>query len=133
MDEKPVASLDPRVVSPQTGGMDLTELTRRAVEVRARFAAAEIARGGPPWSPAELAQGFAGDVGALMKLVMAKEGRREGPADLDAKLAHELADCLWSVLVLADAYGVDVGQAFLRTMRELEAKLPAAPAETESD
>ena len=68
-----------------------------------------------------------------MKLVMAKEGRREGPADLDAKLAHELADCLWSVLVLADAYGVDVGQAFLRTMRELEAKLPAAPAETESD
>ncbi len=52
--------------------MELAELTRRAVEVRVRFAAAETDRGGPPWSRAELAQGFAGDVGALMKLVMAR-------------------------------------------------------------
>lgn len=104
--------------------MELAELTRRAVDVRARFAAAETARGGPPWSRAELAQGFVGDVGALMTLVMAKEGRREGPVNLDAKLAHELADCLWSVLVLADAYGVDLGQAFVVTMDGLEAKLP---------
>ena len=64
-----------------------------------------------------------------MKLVMAKEGRREGPANLDAKLEHELADCLWSVLVLADAYGVDLERAFATTMDELEAKLPAAEEE----
>jgi NTP pyrophosphatase (non-canonical NTP hydrolase) len=106
--------------------MHLSELTRRAVALRTRFAAAETARGGAPWSRAELAQGFVGDVGALMKLVMAKEGRREGPADLDAKLEHELADCLWSVLVLADAYGVDLERAFATTMDELEAKLPIA-------
>jgi NTP pyrophosphatase (non-canonical NTP hydrolase) len=112
--------------------MELAELTRRAIAVRARFAAAEAARGGLPWSRAELAQGFAGDLGALMKLVMAKEGRREGPANLDAKLAHELADCLWSVLVLADAYGVNLEHAFFATMGELEAKLPAANAETGS-
>lgn len=106
--------------------MELSELTRRAVEVRARFAAAETARGGAAWSRAELAQGFVGDVGALMKLVMAKEGRREGPANLDAKLEHELADCLWSVLVLADAYGVNLERAFTMTMAELETKLPVA-------
>jgi NTP pyrophosphatase (non-canonical NTP hydrolase) len=104
--------------------MELTELTRRAVEVRARFAAAEMARSGRPWSRAELAQGFVGDVGALIKLVMAKEGRRAGPAELDAKLAHELADCLWSVLVLAEAYGVDLERAFVNTMDELATKLP---------
>jgi NTP pyrophosphatase (non-canonical NTP hydrolase) len=109
--------------------MELAELTRRALAVRARFAAAETARGGPPWSRAELAQGFVGDVGALMKLAMAKDGRREGPPDLEAKLAHELADCLWSVLVLAEAYGVDLEQAFLATMADLEAKLPAPAAE----
>lgn len=103
--------------------MQLSELSRRAVALRARFAAAETARGGPPWSRAELAQGFVGDVGALMKLVMAKEGRREGPADLDAKLEHELADCLWSVLVLAEAYGVDLERAFAQTMDELEKNL----------
>jgi NTP pyrophosphatase (non-canonical NTP hydrolase) len=106
--------------------MELSELTRRAVAVRARFSAAEIARGRVPWSRAELAQGFVGDVGALMKLVMAKEGRREGPAHVDSKLAHELADCLWSVLVLAEAYGVDLERAFATTMDELEAKMPTA-------
>ena len=106
--------------------MELAELSRRAVAVRSRYAAVETGLGGVPWSRAELAQGFAGDVGVLMKLVMAKEGRREGPPELEAKLEHELADCLWSVLVLADAYGVNLEQAFATTMTELEAKLPAA-------
>jgi len=109
--------------------MELSELTRRGVAVRARFAAAETARGGAAWSRAELAQGFVGDVGALMKLVMAKEGRRAGPANLDTKLEHELADCLWSVLVLAEAYGVDLEKAFATTMTELEGKLPGGAAE----
>lgn len=94
-----------------------------------RYATLETARGGAPWTRAELAQGFAGDVGALMKLVMAREGRREAPPDLDARLAHELADCLWSVLVLAEACGIDLERAFLATMEELERKLPAPPAE----
>jgi NTP pyrophosphatase (non-canonical NTP hydrolase) len=39
---------------------------------------------------------------------------------LDEKLAHELADCLWSVLVLADRLGVDLGAAFAATMSDLE-------------
>jgi NTP pyrophosphatase (non-canonical NTP hydrolase) len=105
--------------------MHLAELSRRALEIRARYAAIESAHGGRPWSRSELAQGFAGDVGALMKLVMAKDGRRTRPPDLDARLAHELADCLWSVLVLADACGVDLERAFGQTMNELETKLAA--------
>jgi NTP pyrophosphatase (non-canonical NTP hydrolase) len=106
--------------------MQLAELSRRALEIRSRYAALESAHGGKPWSRSELAQGFAGDVGALMKLVMAKDGRRDGPPDLDARLAHELADCLWSVLVLAEACGVDLESAFTRTMTELETKLATA-------
>ncbi|MBI5770189.1 MAG: nucleotide pyrophosphohydrolase [Verrucomicrobia bacterium] len=106
--------------------MELADLSCRALEIRSRYAALESAHGGRPWSRAELAQGFAGDVGALMKLVMAKDGRRSGPPDLDARLAHELADCLWSVLVLADACGVDLERAFVRTMDELDTKLAAS-------
>lgn len=41
--------------------------------------------------------GFLGDVGDLAKLVQGKAGVRPRP-DLDEALAHELADCLWSVL-----------------------------------
>jgi NTP pyrophosphatase (non-canonical NTP hydrolase) len=110
--------------------MELAQLSRRAAEIRTRYAALEVAQGGAAWSRAELAQGFAGDVGALMKLVMAKEGRRAGPADIDSRLAHELADCLWSVLVLADAYGIDLEQAFLATTAELEARIAPTAADT---
>jgi NTP pyrophosphatase (non-canonical NTP hydrolase) len=107
--------------------MELAELARRALEIRARYAAQETARTGRPWSRAELAQGFVGDVGDLMKLLLAKDGRRT-IADLDAQLAHELADCLWSILVLAQACDVDLEKAFLRTMSELEARLATPPA-----
>lgn len=104
--------------------MTFSALVRRARRVRALYAALEQRRGGRPWSGAELAQGFVGDVGDLMKLVMAKEGRRPGRR-VDAALAHELADCLWSVVVLADAYSIDLEKSFVRTMAELERRLTA--------
>lgn len=106
------------------GGMNLDELTGRAATIRDLYAKAARARGEEPWTRAELAQGFVGDVGDLMKLVMAKEGRRvTRHQNLDAALEHELADCLWSVLLLAETYGVDLEQAFLRTMDGLEQRL----------
>ena len=37
--------------------MELAELTRRAMEIHARYAAHETSRDGRPWSRAELAQG----------------------------------------------------------------------------
>jgi NTP pyrophosphatase (non-canonical NTP hydrolase) len=43
--------------------------------------------------------------------------------DLEEKLAHELADCLWSVLVLANHLGVNLDAAFQASMSELEANL----------
>ena len=109
--------------------MTLADLTARADAIRALYAQQETERDGRPWNRAELALGFVGDVGDLAKLVMAREGRRPSRhQDLDAALAHELADCLWSVLVLAKAYEVDLGTAFTRTMNELEQKLsPPSP------
>lgn len=44
--------------------------------------------------------GFVGDVGDLAQLVQGKAGVRS-IKDLDTKLSHELADCLWAVLTLA--------------------------------
>ena len=56
------------------------------------------------------------------KLITAKEGLRE-IEDVDDKLEHELADCLWSVLVLADKYNIDLEKSFLKTMKGLEIKI----------
>lgn len=102
--------------------MTLNQLSARARRVRTLYAQLEIRRGGRAWTRAELAQGFVGDVGDLMKLVMAKEGLRSAK-NVDAALAHELADCLWSVLVLAESYNIDLAAAFGRTMTGLERKL----------
>jgi len=104
--------------------MDLAHLTARAMEIHARFACAALAENRRPWSREEIMQGFVGDVGDLMKLVMAKNGLRSAD-DLDAKLAHELADCLWSVLTLANLYEVDLERSFLSTMNDIEVKLAA--------
>ncbi len=99
--------------------MDLTTLTQRAVSIRQEYAELERKRYGRSWTNEEVALGFVGDVGDLAKLVMAMGGMRSIP-DARQKLAHELADCLWSVLVLSHLYDVDLEQAFLQTMDELE-------------
>ena len=104
--------------------MEVKALTDRAMEIRSRFAAFEQARSGRVWTREELMQGFVVDVGDLMKLVMAKQGLRHVD-DVDKKLAHELSDCLWSVLVLAKLYGIDLEQEFIKTMDELDSAIAA--------
>ena len=92
------------------------------MEIRARYAELEERKHGRTWTGAEIAQGFVGDVGELMKLVMAKEGLRDKD-NLDELLEHEIADCLWSILVLSHLYKVDLEQAFFNTMKELDARI----------
>jgi NTP pyrophosphatase (non-canonical NTP hydrolase) len=104
--------------------VDFQALRRRAASIREQYAELERRKYGREWSSEELALGLVGDVGDLSKLISAKEGARE-IEDLDAKLAHELVDCLWSVVVLAERYGVDLEQAFSATMDELEATIAA--------
>ncbi len=99
--------------------MELKKATASARELRELYAALETRRHGRSWNVEEIALGFVGDVGDLAKLVQAAAGMRSVP-DLGPKLAHELADCLWSVLVLADQLGVDLESAFAATMTELK-------------
>jgi NTP pyrophosphatase (non-canonical NTP hydrolase) len=104
--------------------MNLTELTERAVQIQQGFATRARRQPGRVWTREEIMQGLVVDVGDLMRLVMAKAGARP-VGDVDRKLAHELADCLWSVLILAHGYGVNLETEYLRTMNELEAKFAA--------
>ena len=101
----------------------LATLTTEAMALRSRFDAAALASGRRPWTRDEVMSGFVGDVGDLMKLVMAKNGVRP-IADIDRKLGHELADCLWSVLVLAKLHDVDLEREFTRMIAEAAAQLP---------
>lgn len=99
--------------------MEFDALRQRAVAIRQRYAELERARYGSAWTPAEVMLGFAGDVGDLAKLVLAAGGRRT-IAGAEQQLAHELADCLWSVIVLAHLHGIDLEREFFETMNVLE-------------
>lgn len=77
-------------------------------------------RWGRIWTTEELALGFVGDVGDLAKLIQAHAGVRDID-DCKAKLGHELSDCLWSILVLANKCGIDLEAEFVRNTEELVA------------
>jgi NTP pyrophosphatase (non-canonical NTP hydrolase) len=99
--------------------MEFQKLIERAIEIRKQYETMEKQLYGSAWTSEEIALGFVGDVGDLTKLIVAVNGKRNIP-NSTAKLEHELADCLWSVIVLAHQHGIDLEASFANTMDELE-------------
>lgn len=103
---------------------NLIDLQKRAQEIRRKYDELNTRDGHKKWDGIDYAAGFVGDVGDLVKLIMAKDGKRRGE-DSDVKLKHELGDCLWSLLVIAYHYDIDLEEAFNDTMSELDERLAA--------
>ncbi len=99
--------------------MEFKQLTQRALEIRKKYAEFEKEQYGREWTTEELTLGFMKDVGDLAKLVQASAGIRRVD-DLDNAIGHELSDCMWSIIILADKLGVDLEKAFVTTMDELD-------------
>lgn len=104
------------------------DLVKRAIEVRAKYDQLNQTKRGVTWNEQQLMAGFVGDVGDLSKIIMAKHGLRQMD-DVDTKLAHELSDCLWSVLVLASKYDVDLAGEFNKTMDSLNERIDSELAD----
>ena len=104
--------------------MDFKQLQDRALRIRQMYSEVEMKKYGKEWTREQIVQGFVGDVGDLVKLVMSKEGIRD-MENVDKKLAHELSDCLWSILVIANRFGVNIEKSFLETMNEIETRISA--------
>jgi NTP pyrophosphatase (non-canonical NTP hydrolase) len=102
--------------------MELNKLSKRASEVKEKYHQMEDKKLGKRWTNAQVMEGFVGDVGELMKIIMAKEGLRE-MENIDEKLAHELSDCLYCVLVLAEKYNINLEKTFLESMDLLEDRI----------
>lgn len=103
----------------------LIDLQKRAMEIRLKYSELNKKDGHDSWGAKDYAMGFAGDFGDLQKLIMAKENMRHID-DAEEKLKHELSDCLWSLLVLAEHYNVDLGSEFSKTMDELQERIKKA-------
>ena len=107
--------------------MNFDEIQKRAVGIRDKYDKLNQQKRGITWNEQQFMAGFVGDVGDLSKIIMAKHGLREMD-DVDQKLAHELSDCLWSVLVLASKYNIDLPKQFMKTMDELDIRIDAEMA-----
>lgn len=95
--------------------MEFAELIKRAKQIRQKYAELEKDKYGKEWTKEHLLQGFTKDVEDLKQIIVSNSSNEE--------LAHELSDCLWSVIILADKYGVDLENSFLKTMDELEERI----------
>ncbi len=104
---------------------DIRTLQDQAIKIRQLYNKLNQKDGHGSWGAKDYAMGLVGDVGDLMKIIMAKENMRR-MENVDSKLEHELSDCLWSLLILASNYGVDLEASFNQTMRELEARVNKA-------
>ncbi|MCB9800634.1 MAG: nucleotide pyrophosphohydrolase [Pseudomonadales bacterium] len=102
--------------------MTFQQIIQKALAVRQKYFQLEKEKYGREWTPQELMSGFVGDVGDLSKLIQAKSGVREID-DVDEKLKHELSDCLWSIIILADQYNIDLEKEFGQTMNSLEERI----------
>ncbi|MBI2552669.1 nucleotide pyrophosphohydrolase [Candidatus Uhrbacteria bacterium] len=104
--------------------MEFHEIIKRARAIKKAYAKLNYREGNKVWGASEYTQGLVGDVGDLMKLIMAKKGLRfSAEEDVSAALKHELADCLWSVLIIADELGINLEKEFVATMNKLENKI----------
>lgn len=106
--------------------MEFKEIIERAVQIRNKYAEHEKAEFGREWTKEEIAMGLVGDIGDLAQVVMAKSGIRKID-NVDESLKHELSDCLWSILVLANKYNIDMEKSFIEAMDKLEGRLKTLP------
>ncbi len=102
--------------------MDYRLLQKRAIEISELFDSQNINNNQKIWDASAVMSGFVGDVGDLSKLIMAKNNLRT-KENVDTALAHELSDCLWSILVLADKLKIDLPKEFMSTMDSIEQKI----------
>ncbi|HSL43869.1 MAG TPA: hypothetical protein VK897_10590 [Anaerolineales bacterium] len=99
--------------------MELQKLINRAMDLRSQYEKKEKQLYGSPATDEDIAQGFLGDVNNLVKLVKAQHGKAN-IANHAEKIGSQLSHCLWSVIVLAKIYDVDLEQSFMETMDKLE-------------
>ena len=93
---------------------DISKLT---LKVRTKYASLEKKKYGRSWTKEEIAQGFVVDVGDLMREIMKQANIREGKNK--SELVHCFCDCLWSVIVLANQYGINLEKEFPISMSKL--------------
>lgn len=108
--------------------MDLQQLVEKAQKIKIKYDRVHELKKEKAWTVREFTQGLCGDTSVLSKLLLIKEGYLEGEGN-EEKIKHEVFDCLWSILVIADELGIDLEKDFPKQAEILEAKIDKLLAE----
>jgi NTP pyrophosphatase (non-canonical NTP hydrolase) len=92
---------------------DIKVLEQRAMEIRRKYDEMEKDHNRQPWNAIKLTRGFKKDVSELLTIVEQDMVDRK-------KLSHELADCLWSILIIARKLDIDIERSFWTRMGQFE-------------
>lgn len=109
----------------------LAAAREQALAVRSRYEVLEERFNGKTWSMHELMIGFSHDVGHIGRLLLAHDGTWDIDGDPRAELEHKLAESMWWTFVLADRLGIDIDDAYARTMDRIRTGLDDTIARTE--
>ncbi len=105
--------------------MNYKELEDTSIRVKNAYDKLNKQKGERKWSYLEYAQGLVGDMGDLMKMLMAKANLRGYKGDLDDDIKHEISDCLWSLIIISNELGIDLPNEFHSQMNELADRVEA--------
>lgn len=103
--------------------MKYSDLVDIVLETRRLFEKYEEKSVGKKWGNEELLVGLITDVGDLARIVLAKEGYRSINGDVEIALRHELADCLWAIIVLSEKYKIDLPAALVEMSKDIKKKI----------
>lgn len=101
---------------------DFETLQQKALFIKNFYKQKQLSKGKPAWTASDYMAGFVSDIGELSEFVAAKKGIRT-IEDVEEKLEHELCDCLYSVMVLADEFNIDLSAAFGKNMDKLAERI----------
>ncbi|MBX4189857.1 nucleotide pyrophosphohydrolase [Candidatus Parcubacteria bacterium] len=101
--------------------MEFKALLKKARSIKGAYEEFNRRSRKPNWTITEYVEGLVGDVGDLAKLTAAWR-RKKLKADYK-KICHELADCSWSLMAIADELEINLEHEVLINLDYLEQKL----------
>lgn len=101
--------------------MNLEQCQTLALDIKHQYREANRSRGAATWDATAYANGLLVDVAGLIKMLMIKDGFREGEQNPE-RLAHELSDIVWSAFAIADELEIDLARELPEQFAALRAR-----------
>lgn len=100
--------------------MEIKELSKLAKEIKFAYNELKEKKRENAWHAREYAEGLVGDASDLLKLILKHQKYPEKNGH--NKIKHELADCLYSIIIIAQELNIDLEKEFLINIDYLKQK-----------